>query len=274
MNDEARHKQLLELLKQGQSETTWRAIYDLFASWPEGEEKAKSLIVADQALSVWDDRLRHVFSAWGHLFVDEKLASVARLARSIEIYRREQYGSSNLWGIVNSEHAQNLKYLIVISSDLSRAAVKALSDSPYLTNLQHLEINRTFLFGESLEQLFQARGLPSLRTLKLVEVGLKPEPLKSLGQATHFSNLREIDFSVNLLKSEGLSILSQSSWLTSIEKLELRGNHIEDDGIIAFTKSPYLKALMLLDLSGNPVTEAGKKMLLDVANREGFKLII
>lgn len=274
MDDLARYELLLELLEQHQSEPTWDAICELFASWPEGEEKAKALIVADQALSAWDDRLRHITSAWGYLYDDKKLASVVRLARSIDIYRQEEHGSRELRAIVNSEYVQNLKYLTVVRSELASPAIKSLSDSPYLKNLQHLEIRRTFLFSEDIEYLFQSSGFPKLRTLKLIDVGLKYDQLHALSKSIHFSNLKEIDFSDNLLKSEGLSILSQASWLLSIEQLELRGNHIEDDGIGAFTKSPYIKTLMLLNLSGNPVTDVGKKMLLDMANKKGFKLIV
>lgn len=274
MDDEARNELLRDLLKQKQSETTWRAICELFTAWPEGEEKAKALFGADQALDAWDDKLRHLTSSWGPLYDDSELTSLVRLVRSLRIYHREERGSVELWAIAHSQYVQNLRYLTVVRSEFSSPAIRSLSNSPHLANLLHLEFRRTFLSGEGIEYLFQAKGLPNLRTLKLIEVGLKHDELHSIGKSIPFSKLGEIDFSENLVKSEGLSIISQSPWLSSIKKLELRNNHIRDDGISAFAKSPYINSLRLLDLSDNPVTEVGQRALRELANRNGFSLII
>ena len=78
MDDRERRELLLELLGRGQSGAAWDAICELFASWPEGEEKANALSAAEQALDAWDDRLRRINSAWGYLFDGRRLASLAR----------------------------------------------------------------------------------------------------------------------------------------------------------------------------------------------------
>jgi hypothetical protein len=274
MDDAARRDLLLELLEQNQSEATWLAICELLAAWPEGEEKDDALAVADRALDSWDDRLRRLSSAWRYLYAGEGLASLVRLVRSIDLYRREENGSHELWTIVNSERVQNLRYLTVYRSELASPTVRALSDSPYLANLQYLEIRRTSLFGEDLQYLLQAKGLPNLTSLRLVNVGLTHEHLHSINKSIPFSHLIDVDFSENLLGSEGLLVMAQAPWLMLIGQLVLRNNHIQDDAISAFIESPYIRALAVLDLSGNPVTAAGKKMLLDMANEKGIGLIL
>lgn len=273
MDDRDRRELLRELLGQGQSEAAWGAILELFASWPEGDEKADALGVAEQALDAWDDQLRHVASSWRYLYEGEGLASLARLVCSIKIYRREQHGTRELYAIASSEHARNLKYLTVVKSELWSRGVRALADSPYLAGLRHLEIRRTLLFDEDADYLLRPKGLAGLRNLRLIEAGLKPAPLGAAVNA-HFTGLRELDLSENFIKSEGLSSLSRAPWLASVEKLELRRNHIEDDGAEAFAKSPYARALTLLDLSDNWLTQAGKNILLGMSNEKGFKLIL
>ena len=273
MNDQDRRNLLLKLLKRNQSEATRRAIYELFAQWPEGAEKEKSLVFADQALDAWDDRLRHIDSSWGWLYDSDKLASVARLARAMSIYRREQYGSRDLWAIANSEHVRNLRYLTIVRSEVSSAAIKALSESPYLANLMHLEIRRTVL-GDDIEYLLRSRAFPNLKTLKLIDVCALRHRLHLISQSIPFSNLSEIDLSENSLWSEGAAILSQAPWLRSIEKLELRENGIHDGSIIALARSPYIQSLKTLDLSKNPITEAGKESLLEIAREKRIRLIV
>lgn len=274
MDDRARHQLLLELLKQEPSQKPWLAICELFVAWPEGEVKEQALLLADQALDAWDDRLRYRSSSWGHLYAGGQLAPLARLARSIDIHRREQEGTRELWAIANSEHARNLKHLTIVRSDLSHSTVKALADSPYLTNLQSLAISDSGLMSEDIENLFQAKGLTNLRSLKITDESLGPEQLRYISKSIPFSNLTEVNLSRNSIKSEGLKILSQAPWLATIEKLELANNYVQDDGVNALRTSPYVNSLKLLDLSENPLTEAGKKTLLEMANQKGFSLII
>jgi Leucine Rich repeat len=274
MDDGARRALLMELLGRGQSEAVWVAVCELFAAWPEGQEKADALSAAEQALDSWDDRLRHVISSWGYLYEGGGLASLARLVRSVEISRREERGSGELYAIANSEHARNLKYLTIDRSELSGTSVRSLSDSPHLANLRHLKIRKTLLDDEDSEYLLQSRGLTGLRTLKLIEVGLKAAPLRAAAKSVPFTELREIDFSDNFIKSEGLSILSQAPWLASVEKLELRHNHIGDEGAAALAQSPHARALTLLDVSDNWLTEAGKNVLRGMADQKGFRLVV
>lgn len=274
MDDRARRELLLDLLGRGQSEAGWKAVCELFASWPEGDEKADALGVAERALDAWDDRLRSLDTSWRYLYDGEVLAPLARLARSIEIYRREEHGSRELYLVVTSGHVRNLKYLTVVRSELSSAAVKWMNESPHLANLRHLEIRKTHLSDGDIEQLFQSGAFPGLTTLKLIEVGLKPRQLQVLADSTPFPRLREIDFSQNLLESEGLTVLSGAPWLASVEKLELRQNYIQDEGAAALAKSPHVRALTLLDLSDNWLTETGKNLLLGLADRKGFRLVV
>jgi hypothetical protein len=274
MDDRARRELLGELLGRGQSEAVWDAVCELFAAWPEGQEKADALAAAEQALDAWDDRLRHVTSSWGYLYEGGGMASLARLVRSLDISRREERGSAELYAVANSGHVRNLKYLTIDRSELSSASVRSLSDSPYLANLRHLKIRKTLLYDEDIEYLLQSGGLTGLRTLKLIGVGLKAAPLRAAAASVPFTGLREIDFSDNFIKSEGLSILSQAPWLASVEKLELRHDHIGDEGAAALAQSPHARALTLLDVSDNWLTDAGKNVLRGMADRKGFRLVV
>lgn len=274
MDDLARQELLQELLRQNPSEATWRAICELYASWPEGEEKAKSLLIADQALGAWDDRLRHLSSSWPFLYDGKQLSSLAPLVRSIKLYRREEHGNREIRTIVKSELAQSLTHLTVFRSELTNMSFKAIADSPYISRLQYLEIKKTVMSEVDIERLFQTKGLPNLKALKLIDIGLRHDWLHPISQLTPFASLESIDFSHNVLGSEGLIMLCHTPWLACIRILELRANYIRDDGIIALSKSRYLKKLKLLDLSGNPLTEVGKDFLLDMAKGKGIKLII
>ena len=274
MGAQARRELLLELLGRGQAEKTWLAICELFASWPEGEQKAKNLVEADRALEAWDDRSRHLLTGWGYFYEGNKPASLVRLARSIELYRREEDGSVDLWAIAHSELFQNLKYLAVLRGELSPRSIKAFATSPHLTNLLHIEIRSTLLSEERFGQLFGATACPNLRTLILAGAGIKGGWLDPIRKSIPFSRIERLDLDGNFLQSEGLEILSQAPWLSSLQTLELRNNDIRDEGIGPLAASPYVGGLKLLDLSGNPLTEAGKKILLRLANEKGFRLVI
>jgi Ran GTPase-activating protein (RanGAP) involved in mRNA processing and transport len=274
MNDCSRQQLLQELLAKEPVETGWLAICELYASWADGSEKANSLRVANQALEQWSDRLRHCSSSWRFLYDNKGLSSLAILVRSIDFYRREENGSRELWETVNSELAQNLKYLTIFRSEITSTAVKSLVNSPYLTALHSLEIRKTVILPEAVEHLLQAKGLPNLRVLKLVEVGLAPGELRWIRQSIPFTHLESIDFSVNFLKSEGLALLAQAPWFASIQTLEMRENGIRDDGANALVKSPYINALKLLDLSKNFITESGRKILIDKANEKEIELVL
>jgi hypothetical protein len=63
------------------------------------------------------------------LYDDNKLDSLASLDRSIDVYRREEHGGREPRAIVSSEHVRNLKYLTIVRSELSRPAIRSLSDS-------------------------------------------------------------------------------------------------------------------------------------------------
>jgi len=273
MDNHARQVLLQELVRQDPEEVIWKAICELFAAWPEGEERKKGLMLADQALATWDDGLRHLSSSWKYLYQGEKLASLASIVRSIDLYRREEYGSRELWAIANSDFSQKLTFLTIFKSEIISNAFKAIADSPYLVNLKFLEIKKTIMSERDFELLLKNNRLSNLKTLHLIGVGLKHTWLHPISKSMPFKYLEEIDFSDNFLKSEGLAILSKAKWLASIQTLKLRDNYIQADSIIALAKSPYLKELKLLDLSGNPLTEVGKENLLDLAKEKGFKAI-
>lgn len=274
LNDSSRQQLLQELLLKEPSENTWLAICELFAAWSEGTEKMRSLNAANQALEAWSDQLRHLSSSWRFLYNKKGLSSLALLVRSINLYRREEHGSQELWNIVNSELVQNLKYLTIFRSEITSIAFKSLANSPYLISLQYLEMRKMAVLQEDVEQLFQAKGLPNLKTLKLIDVGLTHDKLHCIRQSIPFLHLKEIDFSENFLGSEGLALLSQAPWLSSIQSFELRENNVRDDGVNVLVNSPYINALKLLDLSKNVITEAGKRILFDKAKEKGFKLIL
>jgi hypothetical protein len=186
MGNQERFELLEELLQQPPEATVWGAICDLFAIWPEEREKEEALDYADAHLSDWNDTLRHVTSAWRSLYSNGKVSSLGKLIRSIDLYRREQYGDTELIRIANSSYLQNLKSLSIISSEIYCGGCKNLARSPYLHSLTHLEIHRSEWLQDDFTALVNSSILESLTFLKLSRMDREDEDVAPLAQSPFF----------------------------------------------------------------------------------------
>jgi hypothetical protein len=273
MDDRDRAELLAEILSKGPSKETWEAICELFALWPENAAKARYLDLAEQELSSWDDRLRFAQSDSGFLYDGERLSSLARLVKSIEIYRREQRGAAELYAIATSEYATRLTCLSIWRSEVSEAW-QALVESPYLANLQHLHISKTVVLDTDKRRLLQSSGFARLRCLKLIDVGLTHESLDCVRQSIPFPELCRIDFSQNILGNQGVVLLSQAPWLQGIERLGLRHNFVAAPAMQALLSSPFLRRMQAIDFSESPVTDPEKASLIELAQKSNIELIV
>lgn len=274
MGDPDRRRLLRELLEMKRGADVWLSICELFASWPPGTGKSASLDAACAALESWDDHLRHLSSSWRFLYEANTLSPLALLVRSIELYQREECGSSELWKIATSEYARNLRSLMVYKSEISSGAFRSMIQSRDLADLSHLEIRKTVLFQEDVEQLFRASALGGLKTLKLVEVGLQGDTFRSSVDDTPFTGLELLDLSSNFLGTEGLQHLARMRWFSSIKHLVLQQNGIQDDAVSTLMQAPGMNTLRSLDLSHNPISTIGKKTLRDKSVEKKIQLIL
>lgn len=274
LNDKERADLFEEIFDKTPSEETWQAIFELFAFWPENEQKARYLSLAEQRLAGWDERLRFMWSHSTSLYEKEHLASVARLLKSIEIYRREEHGSTELLAIATSEYARQLTCLSIVRSEISKEAWQALVESPYLGNLQHLHVRKTVLGQDDIRHLFGSTSLTGLQCLKLIDVGLRGQWLYTAGKSLNFPELRSIDFSNNTLSDDGAFFLAQAPWLKSIQRLELRQNFITSQAMRELLCSPFCQQMNQLDLSENQVTDTEKMALRKLAEKKKIDIIL
>lgn len=274
MTDTDRTDLMGEVLHKGPSENTWRALYELFALWPDNEAKFRSLEVAERELAPWDDRLRFADTASMVLFNGARLSSLARVVRSIRIYRRGDGGRSELLAVVTSEEAGRLTRLSIVRSEIGRQAWQTMVESPYLTSLQHLHVTNTVMGSDVFQQLLQSSRLPRLQCLKLIEVGMDEEYLHAAPQTRPGCELQQIDFSRNLLVHDGVLMLSQSPWLQSVERLALRHNHIREPAMRALLSSPFIRRMKQIDLSNNEVTDSDRTALRRFADAKRIELTV
>lgn len=274
MSDQDRVDLFEQLFKQKPGEGVWEGILELFALWPENKLKVKYLDLAEQRLANWDDRLRFMWSSSAYLYEPEHLTPLARLARSIQIYRCEEQGSAQLLAIATSEYTRQLSCLSIVRSDISSRSWQAMAESPHLGKLQHLEVTRTVLAPGDIRRLFQSARFPRLQSLKLVDVGLKHQWLEGVRQSIPFDELRSIDFSRNTLGDEGVLLLAQAPWLRRIQRLALRHNYVTASAIRALLGSPYREVMGTLDLAENQVSETEKLALMRLASENNIQLIV
>jgi hypothetical protein len=274
MDNGERGELLEKLFEEGPSERAWQGIVELFALWPEGQQKQRYIQFAEQRLAAWDDRLRFVWSANGVLYNGEQLSPLARLVRSIEIYRRGEEGSRELFIIANSEQANQLTYLTIRRSEISSWAWQAMIDSPFLTNLRHLHVRRTLIGEVGAQQLFRSSRLNRLSCLRLSGVGLRRQWLEVAARSIPFSELKSIDFSHNVLGDEGVVLLSEAPWLCGVERIDLQRNYITAPAMRSLISSPFCLRLQQIDLSGNRISEAEKADLIKLAEEKRVHLTI
>lgn len=274
MDGRERAALLQEILGKGPSEEGWQALVELFAGWTDGESRDKQLEVAERALESWPDRLRSVTSAKRYLYQGDGLSPLARLVRSIEIYRREEEGSAELWAIASSRYAERFRYLSIVRSEIASRTWQAFLGSPYLAELHHLHVGGTVLGSENVRRLFDSRQFRRLRCLKLIDVGMRPRDLERIQQSLPFPELCALDVSSNALGDEGVDVLSQSPWLRQIKHLTMQESFVAAKSIRGLLSSPFVEGVEEIDLSGNAVTVAERAELTSLAAQKNVRLLL
>jgi hypothetical protein len=265
---------LAEILRRPASETTWQALWELFAASPTGQAKTENLDTAVKSLAAWPDQLRLTDSSNGLLYEGHGLSPLARMVRSMDVYRREQHGSAELSAIVSSEYVDGLCYLSITHSEIDGRAWQALAESPHLSNLRHLHISKTLLGASDMQRLFASGRFPRLRCLKLINAAVRPERIANLAHLEQFPELSAIDLSSNALSDDGIEMLSQLPEAPQIRRLSLRENYIGVRGIRMLISSPFCKSLQQLDVSENRATGQEKKELTALAASRNIILTI
>lgn len=274
MTDAERESLCTEVLGRGPSEASWLALWELFASWPEGETKTRQLAAAERALDGWPDRVRSMTSASQALYDGARLAPLARLLRSIEISRRDDSGASELLAIASSPEAAGLTYLNIVRSGLNSVSWRALVESPHLARLRHLHVVNTVLTGAHLQQLFESTALTQLGCLKLIDVGLRPRTLEAVRPALPWPRLCALDLSSNALGDEGAMMLCRPGWPSQLEQFALRDNEIRAAAMQALLLSPLCERARRIDLSGNRASSAEKGALAALAATRQIEIVL
>ena len=263
-----------EIVQRPPSSETWAALCELFALWPEGDAKHRAVEQAANAIAAWDDTLRSASSAHAYLFTRDKLSSVARLVKSIDIYRRTTNGSRELTAIAQSELAANLARLAIVRSEISSKAWNSLITSPFLENLTTLDVRHTVLTLSDIVGLFRSTRLRSLQYLSLVDVGLSEKAMLAITQPAVFDQLRRADFSVNVLGDNGLEVLLRLPWITQLKSLALGRNYLSRDGMRRVITLLANTELNDLDLSDNAQSPTDQDEIAMLARSAGIQLTI
>lgn len=272
--DDGDRKDLLDhILASGASEKAWSALCELFTAWPEGEAKERLLADADFRLKTWDDHLRHLSSAWRHLYAGGQVASIARLARYVSIYRREENGNRELRSIAGSPWFARLKYLTINNSTIYTGGWRALAQSAYLQNLAGLVLEGLILGTPDVAAIAAAPSWTKLTSLSLKNSGIDSAKIKSLLAARLMNPLECLDLAHNLMDNAGAARLASSERAAQISRLKLRSNYIRDDGARALLESNTLKRLTDLDLSSNPISADAKQLLGPIAMERRIRLV-
>ena len=272
MNDNDRARLVTEALQGPPSEASWQALWELFADWPDGTSKTHHLEIALRGLANWPDKLRLRYSSDGRLYDGMQLSRLARLVRSVEIYRRDQIGSGELFAIASSEYSADLKYLTIVQSEISSRAWQATLESSQLRGLRHLHVRRTVLSDSDIQRLFQSSLLARLECLKLIDVGLRLDRLEKMRQPASFPALAAMDLSSNALGDDGVTLLSQHPWLSQIKRLALRDNYIGTKGLRALLSSQFCERMEQIDATGNRVPGPERNELMAMAARKNIEL--
>jgi hypothetical protein len=274
LDDDARVGRLGEILQGPPSEAVWRALWDLFAGWPDGESRARSLDAAERALAAWPDELRFVTTSNALLHEGQSLSALTRLVRAIEVHRREQHGTADLQAIASSPHIAGLTSLSIQRSEIDSRAWQALSESAYTPNLRHLHVSRTVLSAADLQHLFQSSRFPRLQCLKLIDVGLQPRRLEGVRGTRLFGQLSKLDLSSNGLGDDGVTVLSQEASFLRIEHLTLRSDYLRLPGVRALLAGARRERTQELDVRDNDLTGSEQAELAALAATRNVRLIV
>jgi Ran GTPase-activating protein (RanGAP) involved in mRNA processing and transport len=273
MTDHAWMILLNELLARQDAEA-FLTICDLFSVWPTGPERSRHLARTVQAMKSWGEDIRSVSSAYRKLYDGAQLSDVAVLARSIEIYRREETGGSHLYAIATSEYVGELTKLRIITSDLTARAWTALATSQQLRSLRSLVVHNSTLSQDDIAELLRSRNLPELRTLQLTRMGLEIGELSQAQAARAFPNLETLDLSDNLVRTEGALQLAGAPLLAQLKSLAIRRNFLARNGIEALLGSRLARRLTSIDARENNISADDQRALGELAERNRIELLL
>ncbi len=262
ITNEGRVRLLEKILRQAPSENNWQAVAELFASWPDSNEKMQALDYANRLLHSWDDSLRHLSSSWRYLYKHNGLATLAKITRRISIYQRQANGNEELKRIAGSPLAENILWLEITKSEIYTDALRILLGSGYMNNLQVLSFSDITLSGDDIHLLFNA-AWPSLVMLRMKECGLKNAAIALLLKAPFIQHVRELDIAHNLLDNETVALLAMADTISHIRVLRLKGNFINDKGAAMLAAMRNLQHLEILDIRGNVLSAAGVRIIRD-----------
>jgi hypothetical protein len=265
MDDPGRMALSERVARSGPSENAWRALLELFASWPENDAKIKAYELVNRKIGNWDDRLRVLNSSWTILYDDGALTSLARIARTINISRREQYGNKELSAIVRSPAVSDIGTLVINRSEIFPGGFTALAASPYLGNLRTLALEGLTLSDEKFAILFGAANLGSLQYLRLKDLGLNTEIARRLVHSSLMEHVSELEISFNNLDEEAAGVLAASPKIRELRSLNVQNNFIRDKGALALAKAALTGNIKELNLAGNELSNNGRSELQQLA---------
>jgi len=238
IDDNGRRRLLEKIVGSGPSETHWRELLDVLASWPDNSAKAQSFDWLHRQLESWPDEIKTVNSAWTHIYADDgKLSQVAALIRSVTIAHREQYGNKELLAIVQTPGIRDIQTLVISKSDIYLQGIRELIHSPYLSNLKTLILEGLVFSDEKLETLFSATNLPSLVKLRLKDMGLNTGLVQRLLSSPLIGPVKDLELPYNQLDDQTALILAVSTKVKQLRTLDLTGNFIGEKGRLALTNS-------------------------------------
>lgn len=274
MDDAERATLLDEVLAQPPSKEAWLAICELVVSWPEGLAKSAGLLRAERALASWDDDLRFLWSSDGGLYDGGRLSSLARLAKVIEIYRRESRGSAELTAIATSDNARRLSRLRIVRSEVSSAAWQTLVNSVSLAELEQMHVQSVVLVRADVHGLLRSTHFPQLRSLAVENVGLRPDWLDPTADLQAFGRLHRVSLSESTLGDDGARAVSAADWLRRVEELHMRRSYLTGAGVRALIQSLSNSRMRRMDLTGNRIEASERSDLMRLAERSGLSMLL
>lgn len=271
MNDTERMQLLSEILNSGQSELSWKAICELIFVWPENKEKDLAIDFANKHLSSWNDESRHVYSS--SIFSKGQIYSLAKIVRSVIIYKREENGNRELIAICESPFIKDLKYLVVNKSDIYIEGIRSLTTTRFLNNLISVSFESSTLTEDELTFLFSASNLTALSALRFKNAGLTAPRINLLLNSSLIRSVTSLNLSYNNLNDESALIIANCNHLGNLKILDLSNNFIRDTGAKALANSNYLNSLEQIIIIKNALTAAGMEYLTQISLNKKINIL-
>ena len=273
ITDDERISLIQKVIATGQSDNSWNAVLELFAAWPNNINKTAAFKMAESLMQNWKDEERIINSSWKLLYEKNELSSIALLARSLHVNRREANGRKELMAIVTSLNAYNIKQLQIDRSDIGADGMYELARSNKLQNLTSLSFNGISFIQNTFETIINPSELKALKKLSLKNCAVYGNKLQMLMSSGIILPLQILELPHNTMADKDAFEIASSTAVTNIELLDLSNNFINDAGAIALSTSSNLKNLKTLILTGNKIIKASS-ILDNVEKNKQLKIII